>query len=83
MSTPLEGIVRPFADHDVFPAAFTKPGESGAQMVRVAIGFQGSVKTMGFSFSSTATSKMGQAHKEKPPDNSASLQRRLSEAAGA
>lgn len=83
MSTPLEGIVRPFQDHDVFPTPFTKPGEQGSQLVRVAIGYQGSIKTMGYSFSVTATSKMGQAHKEKPPANSAALQRRLSEAAGA
>ena len=83
MSIALEGIVRPFQDHDVFPTPFTKQGEQGSQMVRVAIGFQGSVKTMGFSFSATATSKMGQAHKEKSPDNSAALQRRLAAAAGA
>lgn len=82
MSAPLEGIVRPFTERDVFPSPFTRPGESGAQMVRVAIGFQGSVKTMGYSFSTTATSKMGQAHKEKAPNNSAALQRRLREAAG-
>lgn len=82
MSTPLEGIVRPFQDNNVFPTPFTKPGESGSQMVRVAIGFQGSIKTMGFSFSATASSKMGQAHKEKPPVNSASLQKRLADAAG-
>ena len=80
--TNLEGIVRPFQNPDVFPAPFNKQGEQGAQMVRVAIGFQGAVKTMGFSFSYTASSKMGQAHKEKPPENSAALQRRLSEAAG-
>lgn len=83
MSTPLEGIVRPYTEHDVFPVPFTKPGESGAQMVRISIGFQGSLKTMGMSFSVTSTSKMGQAHKEKPPTNSAALQRRLTQAAGA
>lgn len=83
MSTPLEGIIRPFQDHDVFPTPFTKPGEQGSQMVRVAIGFQGAIKTMGMSFSVTSTSKMGQTHKEKAPVNSASLQRRLGEAAGA
>lgn len=83
MSVPLEGIVRPFAERDVFPTPFTKPGEQGSQLVRVAIGFQGSLKTMGFSFSASNSSKMGQAHREKPPANSASLQRRLGEAAGA
>lgn len=83
MSAALEGIVRPFVGDNVFPTPFTKPGESGSQMVRVAIGFQGSLKTMGYSFSVTSTSKMGQAHKEKPPEQSVSLQKRLGEAAGA
>lgn len=83
MSTPLEGIVRPFVGDNVFPTPYTKPGESGAQMVRIAIGFQGSLKTMGYSLSVTSSSKMGQAHKEKPPDNSAALQRQLAAAAGA
>lgn len=81
MSTPLESIVRPFAEHDVFPAPFTKPGASGSQMVRIQIGFQGSVKTMGFSFSVTQSSVMGQAHKEKAPTNSNALKQKLTEAA--
>lgn len=83
MSTPLESIVRPFTDKDVFPTPFTKPGERGSQMVRIIIGSSGSIKTMGMSASASMTTKMGQPHREKPPDNSASLQRRLGEAAGA
>lgn len=72
MSTPMEGIVRPFSDHNVFPAPFSKPGGGGGnQLVRVAIGFQGQIKTMGISFSATMTSKMGQAHKEKTPKSDA------------
>lgn len=82
MSTPLESIIRPFSDHNVFPTPFTKPGQSGSEMVRVAIGFQGAIKTMGVSFSATTTSKMGQPHREKAPNNSQSLQDRLGEAAG-
>lgn len=65
MSVPIEGIVRPFADHNVFPARFTKPGQQGVQLVRVAIGFQGSIKTMGYSFSATQSTRLGQTHKEK------------------
>lgn len=72
MSTPIEGIVRPFADHNVFPTPFTKPGGSSSeQMVRVAIGFQGQIKTMGYSFSATMSSKMGQAHRETTPNSHA------------
>jgi hypothetical protein len=79
MSTQLEGIVRPFGQPNVFPTPFNKPSEQGAQLVRFAIGFQGSIKSMGYSFSCTMTSKMGQAHKENSPNNSQSLQRRLGE----
>ncbi len=81
MSTPLEGIIRPFADKGVTPTPFTKPGAQPNELIRIAIGFQGSLKTVGYSFSCTMTSKMGQTHKEKSPQASASLQRRLAEAA--
>lgn len=68
----MEGIVRPFTDHNVFPTPFTKPGGSSSEtMVRVAIGFQGQIKTMGISFSATMSSKMGQAHKETAPKSQA------------
>lgn len=77
----IESIVRPFANRTITPQPFTKPGEQGSQMVRVAVGFQGAIKTMGYSFSMTYTSKMGQAHKEKSPKNSASLQNKLAKAA--
>lgn len=82
MSTPLEGIVRPFGDRNVFPTPFTKPGQQGSEFVRVAIGFQGSLKTIGYSLSVTQSTKMGQTHHEKPPNNSESLQKRLGEVAG-
>ncbi len=82
MSTPLESIVRPFADPNVFPVRFTKPGTHGTELVRVAIGFQGSVKTMGYSFSASLSTKMGQTHRESAPTNSHSLQIRMSQAAG-
>lgn len=72
MSTPMEGIVRPFADHNVFPTPFAKPGGSSSEaMVRVAIGFQGQIKTMGISFSASMSSKMGQAHRETKPKSEA------------
>lgn len=81
MSVPVESIVRPFSEHNVFPRPFTKPGAQGSEMVRVAIGFQGTLKTMGYSFSATMTSKLGQIHREKSPDNSKSLKTALAEAA--
>lgn len=81
MSTPIEGIVRPFQTQTVTPTPFTKPGAQGSQMVRVAVGFQGAIKTTGYSFSLTYTSKMGQAHTEKPPDNSEALKAKLAKAA--
>lgn len=83
MSTPLEGIVRPFTDHNVFPTPFVKPGGSSSeQAVRIAIGIQGQIKTMGVSFSATMSAKMGQAHHEKPPKSSQALQDALGKAAG-
>lgn len=82
MSTPLESIVRPFSDPNVFPVRFTKPGTHGVGVVRVAIGFQGSVKTMGYSFSASLSTKMGQTHREGAPSGSASLTTRMSQAAG-
>lgn len=83
MSTPIESIVRPFSDHNVFPTPFTKPGGSSSeQLVRVAIGFQGQIKTMGISFSATITNKMGQAHREKAPNASKLLKDALEGAAG-
>lgn len=81
MSTPLEGIIRPFTDDGVTPTRFTKPGAQPNELVRLALGFQGSLKTIGYSFSCTMSTKMGQTHKEKPPQASAALQRRLGEAA--
>lgn len=82
MSTPLEGIIRPFADQDVTPDKYTKPGQGSVPQVRLLIGAVGQVKTLGFSMSATTTFKMGQAHHEAPPSNSASLQKALSNAAG-
>lgn len=81
MSTPLEGIVRPFADRNVFPTPFTKPGTQGSQLVRVAIGFQGSIKTMGYSFSGTISSKMGQVHREQSQTGSEAITKAQSDAA--
>lgn len=78
----IEGIVRPFSDPGVTPTRFTKPGASPAQKVRLAIGFQGSLKTVGVSFSCTVSTKMGQAHREKHPQSSEALQKTLAEAAG-
>lgn len=82
MTAPLEGVVRPFADRNVSPTPFVRPGASGAQQVRVPIGFSGSLKTMGYSFSVTMSMKMGQSHNETAPNGSDSLQRRLAQAAG-
>ena len=82
MSTPLEGIFGPFLPHDVTPQRFTKPGQGSAPMVRVAVGYVGTVKTLGFSMSATTTSKMGQPHKERPPANSEALQAELVKASG-
>lgn len=82
MSTPLEGIVRPFSDRNVFPTPFTKPGAQGSELVRVAIGFQGSIKTMGYSFSATMSSKMGQVHREKPQTSSDAITKAQQDAVG-
>jgi len=82
MSVPLEGIIRPFADRDVTPSKFTKPGQGSTPMVRLQIGYVGQVKTLGWSMSATTTTKMGQAHHESPPTSSASLQKQLVDAAG-
>lgn len=82
MSVPLEGIVRPFSDRNIFPAPFTKQGEQGAELVRVPIGFQGSLKTMGYSFSATITAKMGQVHREKPQTSSAAITKAQNDAVG-
>jgi hypothetical protein len=80
MSTPLEGIIpQPI---DVTPQRFTKPGQGSTPMVRIAVGYVGAVKTLGFSYSATATTKMGQAHKEQSPTNSESMQQALQKAAG-
>lgn len=70
MSTPLEGIIRPFQDRDVSPSPFTKPGQGSHPMVRVQIGYTGTVKTYSFHVSATVTTKMGQIHKEGAPDYS-------------
>lgn len=82
MSTPLEGIIRPFSDRGVTPQPFTKPGAQQNQIVRIAIGYSGSIKTIGTSFSASISSKMGQAHREKAPASSQALQQIMSEAAG-
>lgn len=82
MSTPLEGIIRPFTDQDVTPSPYTKPGQGSKPQIRLQIGYVGQVKTLGFSMSSTVTYKMGQAHTETAPANSESLQFALSQAAG-
>lgn len=78
----LEQIVRPFADRNVTPTRFTKPGAQASEMVRVAIGFQGTLKTISYSLSATLTLKMGQKHKEKAPAHSQALQSALRKAAG-
>lgn len=63
MSARLESIVRPFGDPNVFPTPFTKPGGSGGSgVVRLAIGLQGGIKSMGYSFSASASYKMGVTH---------------------
>lgn len=82
MSVPIEGIVRPFQDQAVTPSPFTKPGQGSTPMIRLQIGYVGSVKTLGWSMSATTTFKMGQAHHESPPSSSASLQQQLQQAAG-
>jgi hypothetical protein len=82
MSTPLEGIIRPFSDQSVEPSGYTKPGQGSAPMVRLQIGFVGEVKALGWSMSATTTFKMGQAHHEVPPNQSAALQTALQQAAG-
>lgn len=82
MTIPLEGIIGPFLPQDVTPQRFTKPGQGSTPMVRIAVGYVGTVKTLGFSMSATTTSKMGQAHIEQAPTNSESLQTQLAKAAG-
>lgn len=63
MSARLETIIRPFGDVNVFPTPFTQPGgQGGSAVVRLAIGLQGSIKTMGYSFSASASYKMGVTH---------------------
>ncbi len=61
----LEQIIRPFADQNVTPTPFTKPGENAVPMVHVRIGFQGTLKTVSYSLSASSTTFMGQQHKEK------------------
>jgi hypothetical protein len=78
----MEGIVRPFTDRGVTPVPFTKPGAQQNRVVRLAIGYSGSIKTMGSSQSATLTTKMGQIHNEKPPTSSAALQSAMAAAAG-
>ncbi len=82
MSAPIEGIIGPFLPQDVTPQRYTKPGQGSTPMVRIAIGYVGTVKTLGFSMSATTTSKMGQSHNENPPTSSESLQAKLSQASG-
>lgn len=82
MGTQLESVFGPFLPQDVTPQRFTKPGQGSVPMVRIAVGYVGSVKTLGVSVSITTTSKLGQAHHEKPPTNSESLQLQLTKAAG-
>lgn len=78
----MESIIRPFTDKGVSPRPFTKPGAQQNQMVRVAIGYGGTIKTIGTSFSGTLTSVMGQKHRERSPKSSASLTKAMSDAAG-
>lgn len=80
MSTPLEGIIRPFADQDVTPSPFTRAGQGSTPMVRLQIGYVGSIKTYSWNVSITQTTKMGQAHHETNPSNSAALQKQLQQA---
>ena len=82
MSTPLEGIIRPYQDETITPTPFTKPGAAREPMVRLQIGYSGSIKTLSWSMSASQTTKMGQAHYEAPPTSSASLQDQLAKAAG-
>jgi hypothetical protein len=81
MATPLEGVVRPFADADVTPTKFTRPGAASVPMVHVKVGFTGSVKTASWSVSTTITTKMGQKHVEKAPTWSDSLKQTLNQIA--
>jgi hypothetical protein len=82
MSTAIEGIIRPFADQDVTPTGYQKSSQGSTPLIRIQIGYTGQVKTLGFSMSATTTFKMGQAHHETPPTNSAALQTQLAKAAG-
>lgn len=82
MSVPLEGIIRPYQDADITPTPFTRPGQGSTPMVRLQIGYVGSIKTLGWSMSGTTTTKMGQAHHENPPTTSPALQAQLISAAG-
>lgn len=82
MSVPLEGVIGPFLPQDVTPTRFTKPGQGSVPVVRIQVGYTGSVKSLGFSVSATVTSKMGQAHHEKAPSSSEALQTQLAQAAG-
>jgi hypothetical protein len=82
MSTPLEGIIRPFSDQNVQPSPYTKPGQGSTPQIRLQVGYVGQVKTLGWSMSATTTFKMGQAHTESAPQNSESLQFAMQQAAG-
>jgi hypothetical protein len=79
MSTPLEGIIRPFQSEDVTPQKFTRPGQGSVPMVRLQIGYTGQVKTLGWSMSSTESFKLGQRHKESAPTASQALTAALDE----
>jgi hypothetical protein len=63
----LEHIIRPFTDQNVSPTPFVKPGEASHPMIRIPIGFKGTIKTMSYSMSFTCTSSMFQRHTEKKP----------------
>jgi hypothetical protein len=82
MSVALETIVNPNVSRQITPTGFTKPGATGAPMVRIAVGYVGQIKSLGWSMSATSTTKMGQAHHENPPSNSEALQKQLANAAG-
>jgi hypothetical protein len=74
MSVGIESIVRPFADQNVTPTPFTKPGAGSTPMVRLAIGYTGTIKSVGFSISLTVTTRMSQVYSELQPFSQATQQ---------
>jgi hypothetical protein len=62
----MEKIVRPFADQNVYPTPFIKPGSAGAPPVRIGpVGLPGGSLTFSFSGNGSTTFYMVAVHKEK------------------